>query len=105
MRLKSSLPAVASPARRSVPAKENSRQESQVSNTSEDFHNMPNMSQQQSNRAPFPSQLETQGRDSLSVGDNPDDSGIGMRTPDEEFPLEKFDPPSQDQSLQLDQAY
>ncbi|KAK8041172.1 cephalosporin C regulator 1 [Apiospora phragmitis] len=105
MRLKSSLPRAASSASRSVPAKESSRQESQVSNASEDFHNMPNMSQQQPNRAPFPSQLETQGRDSLSVGDNPDDSGIGMRTPDEEFPLEKFDPPSQDQSLQLDQAY
>ncbi|KAK8047599.1 hypothetical protein PG996_015663 [Apiospora saccharicola] len=105
MRLKSSLPTTTPPARRSVPAKENSRQESQVSNASEDFHNMPNISQQQPNRAPFPSQLETQGRDSLSVGDNPDDSGIGMRTPDEEYPLEKFDPPSQDQSLQLDQAY
>lgn len=105
MRLKSSLPTTTTSASRSVAAKENSRQESQVSNASEDFHNMPNMSQQQPNRAPFPSQLETQGRDSLSVGDNPDDSGIGMRTPDEEYPLEKFDPPSQDQSLQLDQAY
>lgn len=45
----------------------------------------------QANRAPFPPQSDAHTRDSLGMSVNPDDSGIGMRTPEEEAPLEKYD--------------
>ncbi|KAI2621570.1 RFX DNA-binding domain-containing protein [Xylaria nigripes] len=42
----------------------------------------------QPDRAPFPSRLD--GHDSLH-SNNPDDSGIGIRTPEEDFPMDKFE--------------
>lgn len=44
--------------------------------------------QAQPDRAPFPSRGDT--HDSLH-SNNPDDSGIGIRTPEEDFPLDKFE--------------
>lgn len=107
MQLKSSPPSAASIPKRPTPVKEGSR-ESQISNASEDFHSIPNVSQPQASRASFPSQLDIHGRDSLGMGDNPDDSGIGMRTPEEDF-VEKFEaPPAHGhsmQSIRLDQDF
>ncbi|EPE09728.1 rfx dna-binding domain-containing protein [Ophiostoma piceae UAMH 11346] len=60
-----------------------------------DESSFPPISQNQPDRAPFPS-APAQGttnnnHDSLSMmNGNHDDSGIGIRTPDEDFPLEKY---------------
>ena len=60
-----------------------------------DDSSFPPISQNQPDRAPFPS-APAQGttnnnHDSLSMmNGNHDDSGIGIRTPDEDFPLEKY---------------
>ncbi|KAI1438543.1 RFX DNA-binding domain-containing protein [Xylaria sp. CBS 124048] len=51
----------------------------------------------QPDRAPFPSRLDDP--DPLH-SNNPDDSGIGIRTPEEDFPIDKFDfPQNQAQNL------
>ncbi|KAK1760801.1 transcriptional regulator RFX1 [Echria macrotheca] len=57
---------------------------SRYSSASEDF-NLSRMSEMQPDRAPFPS--TSQGTTQQS---NPDDSGIGIRTPDEDLPTEKY---------------
>ncbi|KAI0403669.1 RFX DNA-binding domain-containing protein [Xylaria palmicola] len=44
--------------------------------------------QAQPDRAPFPPRID--GHDALQ-SNNPDDSGIGIRTPEEDFAMEKFD--------------
>ncbi|KAI1497581.1 RFX DNA-binding domain-containing protein [Biscogniauxia marginata] len=49
------------------------------------------MAQPQPDRAPFPSQLDANGQDSLHMSANHDDSGIGIRTPEDEFPMHKFE--------------
>lgn len=57
--------------------------------------------QPQPDRAPFPSQLEANGQDPMHPSANHDDSGIGIRTPEEDFPMDKFTFPQGDgQSLQ-----
>ncbi|CAK7267003.1 hypothetical protein SEPCBS119000_002317 [Sporothrix epigloea] len=61
--------------------------------------NSPPFSQSQPDRAPFPSApshgATTTSHDSLSMGNtNHDDSGIGIRTPDEDFPIEKYSFPA-----------
>ncbi len=73
-----------------------SRQRSRYSSGSDDF-NLPRVSQPQPDRAPFPvvpgaNSHETNGHDVLSMSHSAshDDSGIGIRTPDEDFPMEKF---------------
>ncbi|KAI0123105.1 RFX DNA-binding domain-containing protein [Xylariales sp. AK1849] len=91
MQLKSSLPQAASAARRSISTQNASRQGSRLSSGSTDFNTLPNAPQPPSNRAPFPSQADTHTRDPLGLPTNPDDSGIGMRTPEEEFSMDKFD--------------
>ncbi|KAI0596690.1 RFX DNA-binding domain-containing protein [Biscogniauxia sp. FL1348] len=48
------------------------------------------MTQPQPDRAPFPSQLEANDHNSLAMT-NHDDSGIGIRTPEDDFPMEKFE--------------
>ncbi|EFX01018.1 DNA damage and replication checkpoint protein [Grosmannia clavigera kw1407] len=53
------------------------------------------VTQSQPDRAPFPSAPvqggSTTSHDVLNMGNgSPDDSGIGIRTPDEDFPMEKF---------------
>ncbi|CAK7274879.1 hypothetical protein SEPCBS57363_006390 [Sporothrix epigloea] len=60
-----------------------------------DEANSPPFSQSQPDRAPFPSApshgTTATNHASLSMGDtNHDDSGIGIRTPDEDFPMEKY---------------
>ncbi|CAK7233084.1 hypothetical protein SBRCBS47491_008487 [Sporothrix bragantina] len=71
------------------------RQGSRYSGASDDA-NSPHISQSQPDRAPFPSApshgaATTTSHESLSMGNvNHDDSGIGIRTPDEDFPIEKF---------------
>ncbi|OTB06116.1 hypothetical protein M426DRAFT_118482 [Hypoxylon sp. CI-4A] len=69
-----------------------SKPDSRMGSVSEDF-GLSRNSQPQPDRAPFPTQLETSGRDSLNSSVNHDDSGIGIRTPEEESPMEKFDFP------------
>jgi regulatory factor X, other len=111
MELKSSIPQSATPSRDSAAIKDTSRPGTQPIRDSAEFtSNASKAPQQQANRAPFPSQVETNGHDSLGLSvNNPDDSGIGMRTPEDDFPIEKFDlPPSHGhelQNLSLDQEF
>ncbi|KAI8959108.1 RFX DNA-binding domain-containing protein [Daldinia sp. FL1419] len=58
---------------------------------SSDDQEVSHISHPQPDRAPFPSQLEVNGVDSLHMSANHDDSGIGIRTPEEDFPIEKFE--------------
>jgi regulatory factor X len=91
MKLKASSQPPSLPSR-PVLAKDVSRQGAQASNSNAGTNVSPNAPQAQQNRAPFPSPtLDPHGHDSLGLSANPDDSGIGMRTPDEDFPMDKFD--------------
>ncbi|KAI0380777.1 RFX DNA-binding domain-containing protein [Hypomontagnella monticulosa] len=77
-----------------------SQESSRAASGSEDL-SVPRIPQPQPDRAPFPTHLDSNGQDPLQSGTNPDDSGIGIRTPEEEFPMGKFDfQASHDQSLQ-----
>ncbi|KAF6827439.1 RFX DNA-binding domain-containing protein [Colletotrichum plurivorum] len=74
-----------------APIQETSRQESRYSTGSEEF-NFSNLPQAQPDKAPFPpansqSQVDSAG---MAGGSNPDDSGIGIRTPEEDFPIDKY---------------
>ncbi|KAK7402951.1 hypothetical protein QQX98_011303 [Neonectria punicea] len=70
--------------------KEPSRQPSRYSTGSDDL-NLGNMSEGQAGRAPFPPVSRTnQNSMGVSGGDLHDDSGIGIRTPEEDFPMDKF---------------
>ncbi|RGP65095.1 cephalosporin c regulator 1 [Fusarium sporotrichioides] len=73
-------------------AKDTSRQTSRYSSGSDEL-NLNNASQNQGERAPFPpaSNKVNQNSASMNGGDMHDDSGIGIRTPEEEFNLDKFD--------------
>ncbi|KAI1452692.1 RFX DNA-binding domain-containing protein [Annulohypoxylon moriforme] len=68
---------------------------STMSKDGNDF-NMSHTAQSQPDHAPFPQQFDVNGQDSLHESANPDDSGIGIRTPEEDFPIGKFDFPSTD---------
>ncbi|KAI1853507.1 hypothetical protein JX265_004163 [Neoarthrinium moseri] len=109
LKLKSTAPEAVSPANPSIPARSLSRQASQMTNSNENFHPLPKGPQSQANRAPFPSQVDTHTRDSLGLSVNPDDSGIGMRTPEEDFPMDKFELPQNHshelQNLNLEQEF
>ncbi|KAM4056011.1 RFX DNA-binding domain-containing protein [Hirsutella rhossiliensis] len=59
------------------------------SSSSEDV-NLSGMSQTQPGRAPFPPPGSTQAPMGMGGGDPHDDSGIGIRTPEDEFPMDKF---------------
>ncbi|KAI2629073.1 RFX DNA-binding domain-containing protein [Hypomontagnella submonticulosa] len=67
-----------------------SQESSRAASGSEDL-SVPRIPQPQPDRAPFSTQLESNGQDPLQSATNPDDSGIGIRTPEEEFPMGKFD--------------
>ncbi|KAH9904709.1 RFX DNA-binding domain-containing protein [Xylariomycetidae sp. FL2044] len=67
-----------------------SMDDSRLSTGSEGL-NISQMSQPQPDRAPFPSQLEANTQDSVQTCANHDDSGIGIRTPEEDFPIDKFE--------------
>ncbi|KAK2590928.1 hypothetical protein QQS21_011389 [Conoideocrella luteorostrata] len=70
--------------------KDTSRQNSRYSSGSDDI-NLSNVSQSQPGRAPFPPPPSTnQASVGVSGGDPHDDSGIGIRTPEEDFPMDKF---------------
>ncbi|KAK4156471.1 hypothetical protein C8A00DRAFT_12588 [Chaetomidium leptoderma] len=71
-------------AKRQSAARELSHQGSRYSSASDDF-NMARMPEPQPDRAPFPS-----GPAANSQQTTHDDSGIGIRTPDEELPGDKF---------------
>ncbi|CAJ2507429.1 Uu.00g086150.m01.CDS01 [Anthostomella pinea] len=89
-------PAVARGSKHPIAAQDTNQQGSRLSSGSEDL-NVSQMSQSQPDRAPFPSQLD--GPDSLQVA-NHDDSGIGIRTPEEDLPMDKFEfQAGQDQAL------
>ncbi|KAM5342700.1 hypothetical protein ACJ41O_013666 [Fusarium nematophilum] len=83
-------------------AKETSRQDSRYSGGSDEL-NLNNTSQGQGERAPFPpTNKASQNTMGMSGGDAHDDSGIGIRTPEEDFPMDKFSFPgteNQDHSL------
>lgn len=90
-------------AQKQAMSKDVSHQGSRYSSASDDF-NMPHLSQSQPDRAPFPS---APGPDSHQIGMNTanhDDSGIGIRTPDEDFPMEKFGFPQEDNQALGDSA-
>ncbi|KAF4976606.1 hypothetical protein FZEAL_6753 [Fusarium zealandicum] len=70
--------------------KDTSRQNSRYSSGSDEL-NLNNASQNQGERAPFPpANKANQNTMSMSGGDAHDDSGIGIRTPEEDFPMDKF---------------
>ncbi|KAF5626637.1 cephalosporin C regulator [Fusarium sp. NRRL 25303] len=70
--------------------KDTSRQPSRYSGGSDEF-NLNNSSQNQGERAPFPpANKPNQNSMGMSGGDVHDDSGIGIRTPEEDFPMDKF---------------
>lgn len=70
--------------------KESSRQNSRYRSGSDDL-NLSNVSQSQPGRAPFPPPPSTNQMPVGVSGPDPhDDSGIGIRTPEEEFPMDKF---------------
>lgn len=52
--------------------------------------------QAQPDHAPFSQSFDVNGQDSLHESVNPDDSGIGIRTPEEDFPMGKFEFPHAD---------
>lgn len=91
MKLTSSSPQAASSLGPSGVAQVPSRQNSQVVSRGQDYSAVPKVHPPQANRAPFPPQVETHSRDSLGMSINPDDSGIGMRTPDEDLPMDKYE--------------
>jgi regulatory factor X, other len=67
-----------------------SRQKLRCSSGSENL-DMPNISHAQSDRAPFPPPSTGNHAPMAASGnDVHDDSGIGIRTPEEEFPIDKF---------------
>lgn len=91
MQSRSSMPAVDESKRlNSVPSDDtntNQNKRRRISGSEDlDVPRVPN-SQARPDRAPFPSRVD--GQDSLS-STNPDDSGIGIRTPEDEFPMDKF---------------
>ncbi|KAL2760593.1 hypothetical protein ACRALDRAFT_1038460 [Sodiomyces alcalophilus JCM 7366] len=75
---------------------------SRYSSGSDDF-NFSNLSQAQPDKAPFPSAPPAPQTDHPGLGGstNPDDSGIGIRTPEEEFPMEKYTFPQGDDEQAL----
>lgn len=81
-------------------SKEIGNQEPRYSGGSDDF-NLNNDSQAQAGRAPFPpANTSQQAPMGMSGGDVHDDSGIGIRTPEEDFPMDKFGfTGAEDQSL------
>ncbi|TPX15178.1 uncharacterized protein E0L32_004736 [Thyridium curvatum] len=77
-------------AKKQTSSKEISQQGSRYSSGSDDF-NMNNVSQSQPDRAPFPSAPVPNNQDVLGMNSaSHDDSGIGIRTPEEDFPMDKF---------------
>ncbi|KAK4164885.1 transcriptional regulator RFX1 [Cladorrhinum sp. PSN259] len=71
--------------KRQTAPRELSNHGSRYSSASDDF-NLSRVSESQPDRAPFPS-----APSAASLQSNPDDSGIGIRTPDEDLPGEKFE--------------
>ncbi|TDZ32269.1 Transcriptional regulator RFX1 [Colletotrichum spinosum] len=70
---------------------EASQQGSRFSTGSEEF-NFSSLPQAQPDKAPFPP-ANSQGQvdsSAMNGGSNPDDSGIGIRTPEEDFPMDKY---------------
>ena len=78
-------------------SRETSRQGSRYSSGSDDL-NLSHVSQSQPDRAPFPSAPGPNSHEFVGMNGNAghDDSGIGIRTPDEDFPMEKFGFPQPD---------
>ncbi|OTA85208.1 hypothetical protein M434DRAFT_82818 [Hypoxylon sp. CO27-5] len=99
MKSRNSSPPVARVTQHLAPTNNASQPDSRVSNGSDEF-NMSRVSQPQPDRAPFPSQLDANGQDPLQQSVNHDDSGIGIRTPEEDYPIDKFEyQPSHGQNL------
>ncbi|KAI1214660.1 RFX DNA-binding domain-containing protein [Annulohypoxylon truncatum] len=71
------------------------QRDSNMSNGGDNF-NMSHTTQPQPDHAPFPQHFDVNGQDSLHESANPDDSGIGIRTPEEDFPIGKFEFPTTD---------
>lgn len=89
MKQKSSLATTAAPNAEAA-GKEAGHQNSRYSSASEDL----NLSQSQPGRAPFPppgsNNTSSKNNQAPVENDAHDDSGIGIRTPEEEFPMDKY---------------
>jgi regulatory factor X len=73
------------------------------SSGSDDFH-LSNLSQAQPDKAQFPQRGNGAQDANLEADGNPhDDSGIGIRTPEEDFPLDKYGFITTDESRLLNQ--
>lgn len=68
------------------------KQESRYSSGVEDFEYSFSNPLPVPDRAPFPSTNKASSAETTGLGGamNPDDSGIGIRTPDEDFPMDKY---------------
>lgn len=82
-------------AQKNAPASRDSNPQGSRYSSVNDDANSPHISQSQPDRAPFPSApshgTTTTSHDALSMANgNHDDSGIGIRTPDEDLSMEKF---------------
>ncbi|WAO93702.1 RFX-type winged-helix domain-containing protein [Fusarium falciforme] len=66
-----------------------SRQNSRYNGSAEEL-GVNTASQNQGERAPFPPAKTNQNSMGMSGNDGLDDSGIGIRTPEEDFPMDKF---------------
>lgn len=96
---KSSLRSATSMPRRSVTNQDVSRQGSRLSSASDDLNSASKASQPQPDRAPFPTHVDANQPENLH-----DDSAIGIRTPEEELPMDKFQF-QQDRSQDLDLGF
>jgi regulatory factor X len=74
-------------AKRQEASRDASRQNSRYSSGSDDF-NMSRMSQSQTDGTGYPPASNVNNHDAIGAGH--DDSGIGIRTPDEDLPVDKF---------------
>lgn len=80
-----------------------STQESKTTSSRNDDLNLSNLPDGQAGRAPFPPVSQNQTTSGMGGGDSHDDSGIGIRTPEDDFPMEKFGfTEGQDQGVMTD---
>ncbi|KAH7318737.1 hypothetical protein B0I35DRAFT_503313 [Stachybotrys elegans] len=81
--------------KRRLMSQETTRQQSQQISVGDEGLDMADKTQSQPGRAPFPppsasAATNSQGQPAMGGGDNPDDSGIVIQSPEDEFSIDKF---------------
>ncbi|KAI0471888.1 RFX DNA-binding domain-containing protein [Xylariaceae sp. FL0804] len=88
MQSRSTTSIIADPSQGGATATKNGSQHGSRLSSADMDMNVSQVSQAQPDTAPFPPRPE--GQESMQ-STNPDDSGIGIRTPEDDFPMEKFE--------------